>query len=58
MPPVGIERKWHSSESDIVTRVCKNGFIVKKQLYFLMLSISLVQSSQKALDGASSFGGS
>ena len=27
MPPVGTEQEWHSSESGIVTRVCKNGLI-------------------------------
>ena len=28
MPPFGTERKWHSSEGDIVTRICKNSLVM------------------------------
>ena len=28
MPPFGTERKWHSSEGGIVTRICKNSLVM------------------------------
>ena len=28
MPPFGTERKWHSSEGGIITRICKNSFVI------------------------------
>ena len=28
MPPFGTERKWHSSEGGIITRICKNSLVM------------------------------
>ena len=28
MPPFRTERKWHSSEGGIVTRICKNSLVM------------------------------